>query len=451
MAGLKPAKDPLVTLSEGAVQVVVPLDDHGGEEVEHFRTAVQTATVLFDDPDLVTVDLAGVPGGVDVSDVAAAAVGGVLDGSHTYRSSHWPQQVVLIGVAESDGQEVIDVATQAVHQARAARLARDLVNEPPSTLFPKAFADRIEKIADGSGLEVQVWEEAELERERLGGLLAVGSGSDRPPCLVRLDYVPDTQETGRRVVLVGKGVTFDSGGLSLKSAESIMDMKCDMAGAAAIVGAMSVLATLRVPHRVTAILPLAENMPGPAATRIGDVITTRSGQTIEMLNTDFEGRVLLSDALTLACEMDPDVVVDLATLTESAVRALGPEVAAFFATDESLATQVARSATAVGEPVWRLPLLDRYSSQLRSQVADLRNFPGSPHARAITAALFLREFIGTGVPWAHVDMAGPAMRGTPGESSATGFGARLLCHLLTTPVLSPSSETPVSPRKGSPR
>ena len=446
---LRPAQQPVVRVTDtGGTELLVGLDGAREPDVEQVRASVQAAVGLLDRPDAVAVDLADVAGLAEPSRLVSGAVGGVLDGCSRHGRRGWPRHVEVTGLPASDSAAA-DTAQRAVHQACAAELARELVDAAPSALPPEAFAELARTVGSEAGLRVEVWDAAELRRQRCGGVLAVGAGSSHAPCLIRLEYTPDVAAADH-VVLVGKGVTFDSGGLSLKSADALMDMKRDMAGAAAILGAMSVLGALDVSRRVTALLPLAENLPGPGATRIGDVVRTRSGLSVEVLNSDFEGRVLLSDALTLAGELAPDAIVDLATLTESAVRALGAEVAALFATDDELAAALTGSGVAVGEPLWRLPLLDRYAVQLRSRVADLRNFPGSPDARAITAALFLREFVPADVPWAHIDLAGPASRGTPGESSATGFGARLLCDFLSAP--SQLTDRPSTPhRKGSRR
>jgi leucyl aminopeptidase len=449
--GFRPGAGPVVRLVGPGAEVLAGIPVGDALDVEGVRAAVADAVGLLEPVAAVGLELSDVVGTADTAALVTAVVGGLLDGIRGRAAHCWPEDVVLMGTAADARAELAEAALRAVHHARAALLVRRLVDATPSQMFPGALAESAVAVGRDAGLDVEVWDAAELERAGMGGVLAVGRGSERPPYLVQLRYSPAQDADSRHIVLVGKGITFDSGGLSLKSPESMMDMKSDMAGAAAVLGAMSVLRELKVPHRVTAILPLAENMPGPAATRIGDVVRSRSGITIEVLNSDFEGRVLLSDALTLAGELEPDAIVNLATLTESAVRALGPEVAALFTNDDALATALSESSARVGEPLWRMPLLDRYERQLRSHVADVRNFPGTPHARSITAALFLRRFVPAGVPWAHIDMAGPAMRGAPPEATATGFGARLLCQFLTSFRSSTSSDTQHSPEKGSRR
>jgi leucyl aminopeptidase len=290
--------------------------------------------------------------------------------------------------------------------ASATLLARDLVNEPASVLNPATLAAEAVRLAsDGRrGLRHRVLEGDELRRGGFGGVLAVGGGSAVPPRLVELRWRPAGAR--RHVALVGKGVTFDSGGLDLKRGKSIDGMKDDMAGAATVLGVMSALAELEVAAAVTAVLPLVENMPGGSAMRAGDVIRARNGTTVEVTNTDAEGRLILADGLALAAEAHPDALLDLATLTGSAVAGLGLGLTAVMANDRALAGELLAAARAAGEPVWELPLLDDYRRFLDSDVADLINSTEEP-GDAIQAGLFLREFV-AGVPWVHLDIAGPA-------------------------------------------
>ena len=316
--------------------------------------------------------------------------------------------------------------------ARATALARDLANTPSAEKSPSWLAERAEEVASASGLRAGVLGEKELAEGGFGGLLAVGAGSPRPPRLIELAY-PGTG-SGRHVVLVGKGITFDSGGLSLKPNEGMKTMKTDMAGGAAVIAAMGALRDLGVADRVTGLVAAAENLPSGSAMRPGDVITHFGGITSEVLNTDAEGRLVLADALAYAdAELDPDVVIDLATLTGAAKVALGLRHGALFATDDGLAGALAGAGAAAGEPVWRLPLVDDYRKAIDSDVADVSN-TGRPGfgAGTITAALFLREFAGDRA-WAHLDIAGPG-RATSDDAEitkgATGFGARLLLRWL---------------------
>ena len=316
--------------------------------------------------------------------------------------------------------------------AEGVLLARDLVNEPGQELTPEDFADRADAVAAVSDLRCEVWDERRIAAERLGGLLAVGRSSPRPPRLVRLTHVPE-EPTGS-VALVGKGVTFDAGGLSLKPSAEMMTMKADMAGAAAVLGTMSVLADLGCPVRVDAWLPLAENMPNGDPVRIGDVLRMCDGRTVEVRNADAEGRLIMADALTLACATGPDAIIDIATLTDAAAVALGRKIAAVMGNDDALVDRVCRAAGRAGEPVWPLPLTDRYRWQLESPVADLVNYTiGNRHGTALLAGLFLREFVTGGIPWAHLDIQGTALcDADDGEwvAGATGFGVRTLAELV---------------------
>ena len=317
--------------------------------------------------------------------------------------------------------------------ASAVALARDLVNEPAGSLTPTRMADIASRVASRSGLEIKVYDAAAIHAERLGGLAGVARGSEEEPRLVRLEYTPRRAEAGApTVALVGKGITFDSGGLSLKTADGMMTMKTDMSGAAAVLATMAVLARLSVPVRVIGFMPLTENMPGGRAIKPGDVLRARNGKTIEVLNTDAEGRLVLADALSLAVEEQPVAIVDLATLTGAVVVALGRRIAGLMGNDEDLSARLEAASTRAGERLWRLPLPDDYRRDIESDVADIKNIGGPGSAGTIVAGLFLREFV-DGVPWAHLDIAGTA-RSDADEGyttkGATGFGVRTLVELL---------------------
>jgi leucyl aminopeptidase len=327
--------------------------------------------------------------------------------------------------------------------ARATITARDLTNTPANVKSPAWLADRAATLARVAGLEVEVLDERDLAAHGFGGLLAVGRGSPSPPRLVRLEYRPDGEPPdGRRaaagrwpVALVGKGITYDTGGLSIKHREAMVTMKTDMAGAAAVQAALAACPALGVRRRVVGLLPLAENAVSGSSYRPGDVVRHYGGRTSEVANTDAEGRMVLADALAFAdATLDPDLLVDLATLTGAASLGLGRRQAALFATDEGLAAGLERAAVAAGEALWRMPLVEDYRGALDSDVADLRHVAatGTVGAGSITAALFLREFTG-GRRWAHLDIAGPA-RSDKDEyeisKGATGYGARLLLRWL---------------------
>lgn len=317
--------------------------------------------------------------------------------------------------------------------AGAVALARDLTNEPGGSLTPERFAEIAADLAVRSGCSVEVLDERRIAELGLGGVLAVSRGSAQPPRLVVVCHEPEGARA--RLALVGKGVTFDSGGLSLKTRDGMMHMKADMAGAAAVLAAMTLAPTVAPKIAVRAYLPLTDNMTGGDATRPGDVLRARNGKTVEVLNTDAEGRLILADALSLASEDQPDAIIDIATLTGAIESALGSRIAGVFSNHDGLAGQLVAAADRAGERVWRMPLPPDYRKRLESDVADLRNIGRSADGGAITAALFLQEFVGEGIPWAHLDIAGTAWIDVDeGEltKGATGFGVRTLVEVLKT-------------------
>ena len=293
----------------------------------------------------------------------------------------------------------------------SVNMARHLVNEPPQELFPESFAAHAREIAKECGLQCETWDEKRLEKERCGSLLAVARGSSRPPRMVLLRY-SGGKKKDPLLALVGKGVTFDSGGLSLKPTDSMLTMKMDMSGAATVLGAMQAIAKLKLPVNVLGLMGLVENMTGPAAYKLGDVLTARNGRTIEVHNTDAEGRLVLADVLCVAVEQGPAKIIDLATLTGACVVALGLDVAGLMTNDPAWCETVAAAAKAVGEPAWQLPMFPEYSEQIKSEVADIKNVGEGRWGGAITAAKFLEEFV-NGVPWTHMDIAGPAFAEKP--------------------------------------
>jgi leucyl aminopeptidase len=315
-------------------------------------------------------------------------------------------------------------------------LARDLTNTPSLEKSPAWFASRVARAAAGtSGLRLTVREPRELAAEGFGGILAVGGGSSRGPRLVELGWRP--RGVRRHVVLVGKGITFDTGGISIKTRDGMKLMRKDMAGAAAIVAATLGAARLGLPVRVTALAPLAENMPSGSAWRPGDVVRHYGGQTTEVLNTDAEGRVVLADALSYAARrLNPDVLVDLATLTGATAVALGKRTAALYSENDELAAQLRAAAAAAGENMWRMPLPDDYLELCASDLADVANVTLDGSAGSVAAALYLREFAGAARNhWAHLDMSAPSWAdGADGELSkgATGWGVRTLLRWLET-------------------
>ncbi|MSO39630.1 MAG: leucyl aminopeptidase [Ilumatobacteraceae bacterium] len=313
----------------------------------------------------------------------------------------------------------------------AAILARDLANMPPAYLTARMLADRAVEVAHASGLEVEVFDNDKLEIMGCGGLLGVNRGSTEPARLVKLTYKP-SNPTGH-LVMVGKGITYDSGGISLKPSDaSHAMMKMDMTGAASVLSAMSALKALRCRAAVTGYLMCTDNRPSGSAMAMGDVLTFRNGKTSEIHNTDAEGRLVLADGLSLATELKPDAIVDIATLTGACMAALGPKIAGVLGTNQPFIEQVKQASETSGEPVWQLPLVREYRRFLDSNVADMKNI-GGPYGGAITAALFLSEFTGD-VPWAHLDIAGPMNSDFDDgwlSRGATGFGTRLLINLAT--------------------
>ncbi|HUH06591.1 MAG TPA: leucyl aminopeptidase [Egibacteraceae bacterium] len=315
--------------------------------------------------------------------------------------------------------------------SRATALARDLVNTPPAHKRPPALAERFVEIAADAGLTVKVFDEQELAEGGFGGICGVGQGSSEPPRLVELTYSPDGAE--RHIVLVGKGITFDTGGISLKPSSAMSNMKSDMSGAAAVVAAMSVLKDLGVRVKVTGLAALAENMPSGTAIRVSDVLTHRGGKTVEVMNTDAEGRLVLADALAYGAESSPDAMIDLATLTGAQVVALGSKISAIMGTDAELVGALRSAADEAGERIWELPLATEYADHLKSEVADLKNIGKGGQAGTIVGGLFLKEFVGD-VPWAHLDIAGPAFTeegdGHYTAKGGTGAGVRTLLRYL---------------------
>ncbi|WP_165234194.1 leucyl aminopeptidase, partial [Aquisphaera insulae] len=301
----------------------------------------------------------------------------------------------------------------------AMNFARELVNTPPSDKRPTALAERIRDHVREAGVAVEIWDGDRIRAERFGGLLGVAAGSEHPPAVVILEYRGDGDAPP--LALVGKGVTFDSGGLSLKPSASMEDMKCDMAGAAAVAASIHAAALLKLPVNVTGYMAFCENMTGGAAMKLGDVLTIRDGHTVEVLNTDAEGRLILADVLSYAAESRPSAIVDLATLTGACMVALGLRYAGLFGTDDDLCERLLRAGRDTGERAWRLPLDDDFKEGLKSTVADLKNV-GGKWGGAITAAKFLEQFVG-GLPWAHLDIAGPAWSDSEsGTRDAGGTG-----------------------------
>jgi leucyl aminopeptidase len=368
--------------------------------------------------------------------LAQAAVEGALLARYAYADLKREEPSVpvsgmtLLLPPDADGAAAERGARRGLAFARATALARDLANAPPSLLTAARMADCATALGAEVGIDVAVFDRDALVELGCGGLLGVNAGSADPPRMIKLAYRPPAGDAPR-LTLVGKGIMYDSGGISLKPADAVhATMKNDMSGAGAILAAMAVLPALGCPTAVTGYLMCTDNMPSGTATKLGDVLSIRGGTTVEVLNTDAEGRLVMADALVMATEEPTDAIVDIATLTGACLRALGGEIAGVFGNSQPLVDQVITASYAVDEPTWQLPLARRYRSELDSDVADIKNM-GGPNGAAIHAALFLEEFV-AGQPWAHIDIAGPAQNDavagwrTPG---CTGFGARLLAEL----------------------
>ncbi|MGH7826684.1 MAG: leucyl aminopeptidase, partial [Candidatus Binatia bacterium] len=363
----------------------------------------------------------------------ATAAGAVVEGMFLaayqfsrYRSNSKPAAEVKSLTLFKPGltrSAAMDQSVRAVEQVLpGVFLARDLVNEPPSITTARFLGEQAERHCRGRGLSVEVWGKKKIEAMNLAGLLAVNRGSLEEPRFITIHYKPSTKPR-KKVFLIGKGITFDSGGLSLKPSKSMETMKLDMAGGAAVIGTMSRLPYLRPDIEVTGYIPTTDNLPGGNAQKPGDVIRYLNGKTIEVLNTDAEGRLILADALALAARQKPDYMINLATLTGACMVALGTEVAGIFSNSQSLADNVMRCAQESGEKLWQLPLVKEYREDIKSSIADIKNIGGS-HGGAIIAALILQEFVDD-VSWVHLDIAGPAFaeRDTPMcPRGGTGFG-----------------------------
>jgi leucyl aminopeptidase len=310
-------------------------------------------------------------------------------------------------------------AERAAAIATAVATARDLVNTPPSHLYPDEFAKRAKALGEAAGLEVEVLDDKTLAKDGYGGVIGVGKGSSRPPRLVRLTH-RGAKRKGKKVALVGKGITFDTGGISIKPAANMHHMTSDMGGAAAVIATVVLAAKQQLPIDVIATVPMAENMPSSTAQRPGDVLTQYGGITVEVLNTDAEGRLILADAIARACEDGPDYLIETSTLTGAQTVALGARTPGVMGSDE-FRDRVAKLSQAVGENAWPMPLPEELKDDLKSTVADLANVSGSRYAGMLVAGTYLREFVADGVAWAHIDIAGPAYN-TGGPWGYTGKG-----------------------------
>ncbi len=382
--------------------------------------------------------------GMSAQDAAQALVEGALLADYRYlvfkpseAKRALKHGIMTLTIIEPD-QKVVHQAERGIGlgdmHVRATVYARDLVNEPASRMTPTHLRDHAIKIAKhADGITLKVYDKAACEKMGMGAYLSVARGSEEPPYFLHLVYKPQ-KRSKTKVALIGKGITFDSGGLSLKPSDSMETMKCDMAGAAAVLGVFSVLSDLKPDGEVHGLIAATENMPSGKASKPGDIVTAMNGKSIEIFNTDAEGRLALADCLSYAVKrIKPDVMVDLATLTGACMVALGPDIAAVLGTNAKLCDELIRASEKSGESLWKLPLPVEYQSFIHGEHADVRNTSRVRGGGAITAGLFLREFAGD-VPWAHVDIAGPAFIERESRSyipkGGSGFGVRTLLNFL---------------------
>jgi leucyl aminopeptidase len=368
-----------------------------------------------------------------------SAVEGILFGNYTYNEfkSGTKKEKPLAVIFEAEKKVFTNALFNAESIMYGVEFTRNLQNAPANLITPDVLAKRIKTEAHKAGLKFQVFNEKEIAKRKMGGLLAVGSGSNNPPRFIICSYTSRKNSRGVKpfhIVLVGKGLTFDSGGISIKPASGMGEMKADMSGAAVVAGTIIAAARMKLPVDMTIVIPAAENMPSGSAMRPGDIVTTSSGKTIEVDNTDAEGRIVLADALHYASKLHPDVVIDLATLTGACMVALGEHVAGLFTKDDTLADGLYHAGQKTADRVWRMPMWDSYKPLISSDVADVKNI-GGRWGGAITAAKFLEHWTKDIQSWAHIDIAGPAFPNSSAnytKTFMTGFGVRLLIEFITT-------------------
>ena len=422
--------------------LLVGVGPRGDAGVDTVRRAVGRVAPQLGKRTSVATTLPQIAGRAAAEEAVQAAAEGLVLGSYRfdrYKSSpngaaRRLRSVTILGPARSDAKAT-KAARAAIARgeiiAEAQAWARDLVNTPALDLPPAQLAKEAQAMAKAEGLWCKVWNEAELKKGGFGGILGVGQGSVNPPRMIELRY--DGGGRGAPIALTGKGIVFDSGGLSIKDASGMETMKCDMAGAASILATMRAIARLKPKINVIAAIPSSENMPSGSAIRPGDVLRHRGGNTSEVLNTDAEGRLVLADALAYLAEQEPRVIIDTATLTGACMVALGEELWGAMGNDRGLIRDVLAAGDAAGEPGWELPLHEPYRRLIDSDVADVKNI-GKRYGGAITAAMFLREFVGD-TPWVHLDIAGPAFRDRAsdyGPKGATGVPVRALVRYVLT-------------------
>jgi leucyl aminopeptidase len=428
----KPGQTLVIPAATGATQIAIGIGDPGTLTPQIVRNVAAALVRAAAKHAVVATSLADLDG-IDAVRAAQAATEGGLLAAYRYagikktpNTTALTELVLVVGEQRAKGAATGVERGQAT--AAAAYLARDLANTPPAHMNARQIADKAVEVGASSGLVVEVFNKDQLTAMGCGGMLGVNRGSTEPPRMVRLTYTP--RNPVGHLALVGKGVMFDSGGLSLKPSDGQIAMKMDMSGAAAVLATMGSLKALRCKAKVTGYLMCTDNMPSGSALKLGDVLTFRNGKTAEIHNTDAEGRLVLADGLSMAVEDGPDAIVDIATLTGACMVALGTKMAGVVGNDQGFIDRVRAAAATTDEPIWQLPLEKAYRKLLDSNVADMRNI-GGPHGGVITSSLFLSEFV-RDVPWAHLDIAGPmAADADDGwlSKGATGFGTRLLIEL----------------------
>jgi leucyl aminopeptidase len=419
--------------------MVVGLGARKAGNAEALRRGAAAAVRRARDLGATTVAVYMPPDGLPARSRAHAVVEGATLG--TYRFDKYLKErngkvIASVTVVEPDRRQQAaarDGARVGEIWAAATCFARDLVNEPANVVTPSSLAHRAEEVAKAGGLELKVLERADCQELGMGAYLGVAQGSVEPPKFIHLTYAPRGRRPRKRVALIGKGITFDSGGLDLKSADGMLRMKDDMSGAAAVLGIFQALPQLKPQVEVHGLIAATENMPSGTAQRPGDIVRAMNGLTIEIGNTDAEGRLTIADALAYAGQViKPDELIDLATLTGAVVIALGPGVSGVMASQDALANRLLAAAQTAGESMWRLPLHDEYRDGLKSDIADLNNVSSQRGGGAIVAGLFMRDFT-AGIPWAHLDIAGTAFAEREhalGPKGATGVGVRTVLGYL---------------------
>jgi len=413
-----------------------PREKITAEDLRGFAGRAVKAAMKAKRPNMVIAVPSAPSVGLDTKVMVQAIMEGALMANHVFdkykkNAKEKPLKEIALRIEPKTSKSLGSLIQTTETVCNGTLLARQWVNTPSNDKIPTQLAEMFTMAARKSGLKVSTLSAARLKQQKFGALLAVAAGSSHAPCLVEMSYAP--AKAKKTIVLVGKGVTFDTGGISLKPSSGMEAMKGDMSGAAAVAATLIAVSRLRPAHRIVGIMPLVENMPSGSATRPGDIVPSYNGKTVEIGNTDAEGRLILIDAMAYAVKKyKPDVMIDMATLTGACVVALGEKLAGVFSRDDTLTRAIVEAGQAVHERCWAMPLPEDYKEMLKSDYADISNMPSARWGGAITAALFLSEFVGD-TRWAHIDIAGPAFAKKGNEycgPGGSGFGVRLLCDLI---------------------